>query len=159
MKETYVQILIDSLKRKNEVLIQLIELSKKQTIFINSLKDNEEDFNNIIDEKAKLIDTLNLLDSGFDKTFERVKVALQMDKALYKKEIEQMQKLIVEITSNSTKLQTIEARNKASMDMYFANKKGDIKKGRMGTKAAANYYKNMADKHQNGQSYFFNKIK
>lgn len=73
MEQTYIDIMIQSLEKKEQVLDRIIELDIKQK---NQLEDPQltpDDFDEVVEAKSRLIDQLNNLDSGFEKLFERIK--------------------------------------------------------------------------------------
>ena len=150
--------MIQSLNKKREVLEKIIEYTLDQELV---LSDNEVDldkFGDLIEEKQKWIEQLNLLDTGFEKLFERVKEEIQLHREKYQEEIVEMQQLIKKITDLSVVLQTNEIRNKSRFEQYSTNKKKEIRTFKMSNTSASKYYQNMANQHQ-GQSYFLDKKK
>ena len=136
MEQTYIDIMIQSLEKKEQVLDRIIELDIKQK---NQLEDPQltpDDFDEVVEAKSRLIDQLNNLDSGFEKLFERTKD--------YKEQIRTMQEHIRSITDKSVKIQSQEARNKDLMTLKFASIKKQAREVRVGTQAASRYYKSMS---------------
>lgn len=91
MEQTYIAIMIQSLEKKEQVLDKIIELD---TVQKNQLEDpnlTPDDFDDVVEQKSKLIEQLDNLDSGFEKLFERVKEELEGNKEAYKEEIRIMQ--------------------------------------------------------------------
>ena len=87
MGKTYIAIMIQSLEKKEQVLDKIIELDMVQK---NQLEDpnlTPDDFDDVVEQKSKLIEQLDNLDSGFEKLFERVKEELEGNKETYKAEI------------------------------------------------------------------------
>lgn len=154
---TYIQVMIQSLNRKIEVLEKIIEYTQEQEHVLKEEVDLDQ-FGDLIDEKQKWIEQLNLLDTGFEKLFERVKEEIQLHREQYYEEIVQMQGLIKKITDLGVVLQTSELRNKVRFEQYSANKKKEIREFKMSNTSASKYYQNMANQHQ-GQSYFLDKKK
>ena len=143
MEQTYVDIMIQSLKKKTEVLDQIKRQNVLQKTYLEDSKASVEEFDQTVDEKEKLISQLELLDSGFDKLFERVSDELQKHKEDYTDQIKIMQKYIREITDRSMEIQAQEARNKDLMIRKFAFVKDSARTVRTNSKAATTYYKNM----------------
>lgn len=154
---TYIQVMIQSLNRKIEVLEKIIGYTQEQEHVLKEEVDLDQ-FGDLIDEKQKWIEQLNLLDAGFEKLFERVKEEIQLHREQYHEEIVQMQGLIKKITDLGVVLQTSELRNKVRFEQYSANKKKEIREFKMSNTSASKYYQNMANQHQ-GQSYFLDKKK
>lgn len=143
MKETYVEIMIQSLNKKLLVLDKIIEANGIQKEILEDDRAGIEEFDKIVEEKAKLIEQMQQLDSGFEKLFDRVKEELQNHKEDYATEIKTMQSCIRQITDKSMEIQAEEARNKDLMVRKFAFVKDTAKSMRTNSKVASQYYKNM----------------
>ena len=143
MQETYIDIMIQSLNKKLQVLDNIITLNIKQKECLEDQRGQIEDFDKIVDEKSKLIEQMQQLDSGFEKLFERVKEELQQNKEDYVDSIATIQSCIRLITDKSMEIQAQEARNKELMVRKFAFVKETAKNVRTNSKIASQYYKNM----------------
>ena len=131
------------LEKKEQVLDKIIELD---TVQKNQLEDpnlTPDDFDDVVEQKSKLIEQLDNLDSGFEKLFERVKEELEGNKETYKEEICIMQDHIRKITDKSVKIQSQEARNKALMTSKFNGIKKQARQVRKGANVASKYYQSM----------------
>lgn len=139
----YVQIMIDSLNKKLEVLerIEALNLEQKCLIQVDAL--DLEAFNVTVEKKSKCIDTLTNLDSGFQKLYERVKEALEGKKDEYKQQIQKMQELISEIMQRSMSIQAEEERNKDAIKAHFSKLKKEVYQIKNSQKVAQNYYNSM----------------
>ena len=84
------------------------------------------------------------MDDGFEQVYQRIREILAKEKDTYRDEIKKMQELIREITDKSATVQTQELRNRELAVQKFSSIKKEIKKARTTTKAASQYYKNMA---------------
>ena len=145
MQENYVQIMLESLKKKEKILIKISEKNLEQKAIVEVDELSFEEFDRIIDEKAELINQLDVLDRGFESLYEKVKTELQSDegKIKYKNEIACMQECIRNITEKSTSIQVQEQRNKQAIEAAFRNEKEKLKSGKISSRAAVNYYKTM----------------
>ena len=143
MAENYLLIMIQSLKKKIQVLDSIIDANERQKVGLENPSLDPDDFDKIVEEKAKYIEHLDLLDQGFDKLFERVKETINADREAYKNEIREMQALITTITEKSNKIQVQEARNKDLMTQKFAKVRKQAKTVRASQQAVNQYYKNM----------------
>ena len=143
MAENYLLIMIQSLNKKIQVLDCIIDANERQKTALENPGLDPDDFDKIVEEKAKYIEHLDLLDQGFDKLFTRVKEALNTDKEAYKNEIREMQTLITTITEKSNKIQVQEARNKDLMTQKFSKIKKQARDVRASQQAVNQYYKNM----------------
>lgn len=143
MQSTYVDIMIQSLKKKLKVLEDIKKVNQVQKEILENDKSKADAFDKTVEEKSALIQQLELLDSGFDKLFERVKDELNSDKDAYKEQIKTMQALIREITDYSMEIQAQESRNKDLMTRKFVSVRERAKTVRTNTKVANQYYRNM----------------
>lgn len=143
MSNTYVDIMIQSLEKKIQVLDRIILLDKIQKEQLEDEGLTTEDFDNVVEEKSELIEQLNQLDSGFEKLFQRVKEELDVNREQYKDQIRKMQEMIRSITDKSVEIQAQEARNKELMMNKFTRIKQRSKVAHTNYRAASQYYKNM----------------
>ena len=143
MEETYISIMLQSLKKKAAVLDEIIRLDDLQKDRLTDSECPVEDFDQTVEDKGKLIEQLEQLDSGFEKLYAQVSEELQDNKEQYADEIRQMQSLIRSITDKSVKIQAQEARNKDLMMQKFGVIKKHAKNVRMNSKAIIGYYKTM----------------
>lgn len=143
MAENYLLIMIQSLKKKIQVLDCIIDANVRQREGLEDPNLDPDDFDKTVEEKARYIEQLDLLDSGFDKLFERVKEVLESDKTAYKNEIKEMQTLITRITEKSSEIQVQEARNKELMTQKFAKIHKQARDVRASQQAVNQYYQNM----------------
>uniref|UniRef100_UPI0040574099 flagellar protein FliT n=1 Tax=Agathobacter sp. TaxID=2021311 RepID=UPI0040574099 len=143
MQQTYVDIMIQSLRKKVQVLDRIMEQNAIQK---EKLEDNHataDEFDKTVEKKAALIEQLEQLDTGFDKLYDRVKDELRVNRHLYTDKIRKMQEYIRMITDKSMEIQTQEARNRELMTQKFAVVRQKAKNLRTNNKAATKYYKNM----------------
>jgi hypothetical protein len=157
-RQTYIQLMVDTLRKKTVVLNVLMNLTQQQEYIISSDTFQEDQFLQTISQKEEQIQILTKLDIGFEQLYESVKDELVNGKERYSAELEMLKELITDITDLSVKLQALEKRNKSKMDVLFARKRKEIKNSRISNQTATNYYKTMANQHE-AQSYFYDKKK
>lgn len=157
-KQTYIQLLADTLKRKIDVLKQLKNFTQNQEAEINSPAFSEDSFMQLISLKDEQIKKLSQLDDGFEQLYQNVKEELDVHRESYAAYISKLQELISEITDLSVELQTMETRNKAKLETLLASKRKSIRQAKISTQTASNYYKTMA-MQQETQSYFYDRKK
>jgi flagellar biosynthesis/type III secretory pathway chaperone len=141
MDQNYLNILEDSLKKKIQVLDKIKTLSDEQ---FNAMSGDEvklEDFDSYIEQKGTLIEELEKLDNGFETLYSKVSEELTGNKEKYAEQIKRMQNLIREITEKSNAIQAKEERNRDLIGKYFDRRRGEVREGRVNSKAAMNYYK------------------
>lgn len=157
MEQTYIQIMIQSLNKKLGVLDRILEVNAVQKEILENTKATVEAFDETVDEKAKLIEQMQQLDSGFEKLFERVQEELQTNKKDHAESIQTMQNCIRLITDKSMEIQVQEARNKELMVRKFAYVRDTARNMRTNSKVANNYYKNMMNLHYVDPQFMDNK--
>jgi hypothetical protein len=156
--KTYINILVDSLRKKEDILDRLIRLTEEQER-ITAADDAEMDgLEAAFAEKEACIAQLNQLDEGFEKVYLHVKEAFESDKEQYKDQILLLQDLIRSVTEKGTRLQALELKNRSRFQLFFANRKKEIKNFKLSSKTVDNYYKN-AMNQQTGESFFLDKKK
>lgn len=145
MKENYVQIMLESLQKKESILKEISEKNEQQKAVIDAKELSFAEFDKIIEDKTLLIRKLESLDRGFESLYEKVKAELSSEagKVKYRDEIKQMQEHIKRITEKSTHIQVQEKRNKQAVEAVFRKEKEKLRAGKVGSKVAVNYYKTM----------------
>lgn len=144
MQETYIQIMLQSLEKKNKVLDQIIQLNERQKTVLESADSPVEEFDETVEKKSALIEQIEQLDSGFEQLYDRVRDELKTNREEYKEQIRQMQECIRIITDKSVQIQTQEARNKDLMVSKFARVKKQARQVRVNSKATSSYYQSMS---------------
>ena len=143
MESTYVDIMIQSLKKKIQVLEEIKKINITQRQLLEDDKSDADAFDRTVEDKSRLIKQMTQLDSGFDKLFDRVKDELNTKKEVYADRIKTMQNLIRQITDLSMELQAQESRNKDLMTRKFVSIRERAKVVRTNQRAANQYYQNM----------------
>lgn len=144
MTTNYLQIMIDSLKKKKDILIKIVSLNEKQNEILSKEELNQDAFENNMHEKGECIDELEKLDEGFQSVFDRIKEELSNNKQLYSDEISTMKKLIKEVTELGAKVEVQEARNKVKVEAMFRRERQEHKEAKRSASMAKSYYQNMS---------------
>lgn len=143
MQNTYIDIMIQSLQKK----IQVLEEIKRQNILQKSLLEDDKsevnEFDQTVEAKSALIEQMNQLDSGFEKLFDRVREELTAHPSVHAEKIKTMQRLIRQVTDLSMEIQAQESRNKDLMMRKFQFVKQRAKVVRKNSRVANQYYQNM----------------
>lgn len=142
-KNNYIQIMLQSLKKKSQILDEIIQLNQRQKEELENPSLDPEDFDKTFAEKAKLIEAIEALDAGFQELFERVREELNENREAHTEEIAQMQNYIRKITDKSADIQAQESRNKDLMQQKFSTIRKQVKEVRKSQKVVNQYYKNM----------------
>ena len=132
-KNPYLSIMIQSLKKKSAVLDAVIELNIRQKEELENPGLDPDDFDACVEEKAKQIEQLELLDAGFQEVYDKIKADLQTNQQEY----------IRRLTDKSATIQAQEARNKDLMTQKFASVRKQVKEVRKSQKVVNQYYKSM----------------
>ena len=143
MSEAYIDIMLQSLKKKEQVLNKIIIINKDQKLALEDENAGPDKFDETVEQKAELIEQLDQLDSGFEKLFERMKEELEGNKDKYAEQIKQMQVYIKSVTDKSVEIQAQEARNKDLMTKKFAEIKSKARTVRQNSNVANKYYQSM----------------
>ncbi len=141
--DNYLNLLKDSLIKKEKNLNELIKLSEKQSEIVKAENVDWDEFTHIVDEKGVLIDEIMKLDDGFEALFSRIKDGLKENKENYKDIIVEIKKLVTSVTEKSADLEATERRNKTIIEAAFSNARKEIRQSKLGQKAAADYYNKM----------------
>ena len=83
-EHNYIEILKNSLNKKKDILNKILLKNSEQRDIAAADKFDYEAFDVIYHEKGKLIAELNLMDSGFQSIYDRVKDVLVSEKEKYK---------------------------------------------------------------------------
>jgi len=159
----YVEMLIDILAKKNDLLDEILELIYKQEKILNFDSEIEkfkvDEFRDTLEEKERLIKELSHADSGFERIYDKVAEVFFIHKELYQDEITRMQGYINVITEKSISIKTCEVRNKTRLDEILEDKKGEVKEYYYNKRNIDNYTESMLEKELKGKSYFIDKKK
>lgn len=142
-KNSYILVLLDSLRRKDRILKDLLLKTQEQTLILTEEEIDADAFEKSLSEKDKLISQLTKLDEGFERIYERVREEMNHSKAAYADEIREMQSLISSVTEKSVSIRTLEERNYRRAQEYFRTVRGQIHHARMTTRAADSYHTSM----------------
>ena len=143
MISQYMDMLVECLEKKNQILDNLTVLNKKQTELIQNEEFSLEEFDKCVEEKGILIDNILKLDLGFEGLYNKVGKIVAENPSEYKTQLAKMQKLIIEVTEKSVSIQAEEERNKALIESRFNREKNRIKSGRSSSRVARDYYNSM----------------
>ena len=139
----YLQMMIDSLKMKINILKEISRFNEEQQKLVLSPDMDEEAFQSNLDGKGELIDKLNAMDEGFNSLFNRVKEAVENDKSRYSEEIKELKGLITQVTELGVSIEAQEARNKTAVQNKFSAMRKQLQQAKRSTKMANTYYQNM----------------
>ena len=154
--KVYVEMLVRTLQQKSELLDSVLEFNRSQEQLFGKEQFDYELFDSLTGNKQVILDEINELDQVFESNYERVKDELKESKALFRNEIEIMQKVITKLTDKAVAINASELRIKSGMEVTMTKLKKKVKQFHTSNKSINQYYKNMANQHI-GQSYFLDK--
>lgn len=157
MEAEYLSIMIQSLEKKSRLLDQIIKLNEEQKQMLEDPNLDVDDFDRNVESKGQLVDQLELLDSGFDRLYEKVREELLHNRAQYAAQITRMQELIRRLSEKSNTVQTQETRNYQKAQQKFASVRKQVKHVRDSQKAVRQYHTNMMKHAENSPQFVDNK--
>lgn len=143
MGQNCVQILVQSLEKKSQVLDKIIEQGNLQETILKQDKFDMDAFEKSIDEQNRLIEDLDKLDRGFESLYDRIREELLTHKEKYTVEIKRMKELIQQITDKVVIVNAAELRNKRMAENQFKKEKIAIQQSVSKSKVARDYYNSM----------------
>lgn len=156
MTDSYVQVLVDTLRKQIDVLKEIVQLTKEQQRIADSQEFDEVMLEQTLNRKEILIARLNELDDGFASVYGRVRKEVNKHKELYKKELQLLQSLIKECTDLGVEIKVLEARNREKLAQCFAGKQKEYGTQRTAATVASRYYQTMKSAQMRAP-YSFNK--
>ena len=156
---TYITILNDTLEKKEKVIRSLLEQTHEQTKLLEAETLDYDLFNETIRIKDELLAQLKVLDEGFLDLYAKVGRLLKEQPAEFPEQIGRAQALVRTQTDLTAELTAAEERNKSRLALHLSSGRQKVKDFKVSSRTAAAYYKNMSGKHQDGDSYFFNRKK
>ena len=151
--DDYVQIMIESLSKKSDLLNEIIRKNEEQHKCVEGKSFDEinwDSFNLIVEQKQQSIDRIVKMDEGFQSLYDRVREQLNEDKDKYADKIKEIQRLIGIITDQGAKITTGEERNRKIIEQTFGNRKKEIKRTRNSLRVASSYAQTMSGDFGNG---------
>lgn len=156
--DTYIDVLLTSLKKKEQVLGKLDRVVEKEDIALKNKDASIDELNELQQQKEDLLAEMEQLEIGFERVYERAGEELSRERQKYRPQIEEMQRYIKSITDLTVKIKAQEERNRQYMEAFLKSKKREIKQYHVGNQRMAQYHQHSADPVM-GQSYFLNRKK
>ncbi len=158
----YIDIMVESLQKKEKILEKLIEKCDAQAEVI---ADNDygsinwDKFNVLIAEKEILIDRLNEIDDGFEALYDRVGDEIKQNKERYASQIKAIQELIKAVTDKGVTIKAKEERNRANLERVLHPIKKELKTSKRSMSVINKYYNTMSGAGQPNVSGWVDKKK
>ena len=153
----YLELLIQSLKKKLLLLNQIIVLNQqqKEMLMDENLDPDTLDVN--VREKDELISQVTQLDDGFDEIYAHIADLMKKNHSDYEEELDRMRELIRQIMAKDASIRTDEQRNYELAQKKFARVKKQIREVKTSQKMVNRYYQNMMQQRQADIQYMDNK--
>ena len=143
MDQNGVQILLQSLEKKNQILDQLISHNELQERLLKEEELNLDQLDQMLDEQGRLVEELDQIDQGFETLHDRMREEIIGNKEKYRVQIGRMQECIQQITAKIATINAGNMRNKILAENQFKKQKQAIGSSVSKTKVARNYYNSM----------------
>lgn len=134
--QNYVDIMIDSLTKKEELLKQIVDYNEAQQTIVTAPEFKEEAFEKNVADKGEVVEKILRLDEGFNSVFNRIKEELQNNKKKYAKDIERLKTLVASVTDLGVRIQAQELRNKQLVEKRFAQMRKELSQAKRTTSTA-----------------------
>lgn len=151
---TYISVLHSSLRKKLELIKELLELTKEQNRILSKEEVDADSFERMVSEKEVKINEVLNIDKGFQSLFDRISSIVKENPGQYRQQILEMQNYIRTITDIGVEIENLEYKNKEKFKRFVSAKRNSIKDFKVSNKTAVSYYKNMSNQHREWQSYF-----
>lgn len=153
----YLELLIQSLKKKLLLLNQIIVLNQqqKEMLMDENLDPDTLDVN--VREKDELITQVTQLDDGFDEVYAHIADLMKKNSSDYEEELDRMRELIRQIMAKDASIRADEQRNYELAQKKFARVKKQIREVKTSQKMVNRYYQNMMQQRQADIQYMDNK--
>ncbi|ABX40697.1 hypothetical protein [Lachnoclostridium phytofermentans] len=139
--KTYLCALIISLEKKEQVLIKLISITKKQKIALEAQPPNLEEFKLEVSNKEVLIKEINELDIQFESLFHKVKAYVPDVATDYALEIKKMQEMVPRVVELGVTLRGLEQQNKMKLELISTTRAKEVVNVKKSSKSVAECYR------------------
>ena len=153
----YLELLIQSLKKKLLLLNQIIVLNQQQREMLSDENLDPDTLDVNVREKDELISQVTQLDDGFDEVYAHIADLMKKNHSDYEEELDRMRELIRQIMAKDASIRPDEQRNYELAQKKFARVKKQIREVKTSQKMVNRYYQNMMQQRQADIQYMDNK--
>lgn len=139
----YLDVLIQSLRKKLVLLNRIAILSKEQRELLQDEDMTPDAFDLNVRDKDDLVQQIVVLDAGFDEVYAHIKDLMERDHAMYEDRLSQMRELIRQIMAKDASIRAEEKRNYELAQRKFASIKTKVREMKASQKMVSSYYKSM----------------
>ena len=142
-EEEYLELLIQSLKKKLLLLNRISVLNQDQRDILQDENADPDAFDINVRDKDDLIQQIVTPDAGFDEVYAHIKGLMERDHSAYEEQLEEMRGLIRQIMANDASIRVEEQRNYKLAQQKFADVKKQVREVKASQKMVNSYYQNM----------------
>jgi len=142
--ENYISILRESLEKKIVILEDISKYTERQKQLLSESDFKVEEYNDLVEKKDKLADSIEILDIGFSRVYKLVSKELEYNKENHVEDIKELKRMVSTITEMVTSIQADEKRNFEKAKGMLTLKQKEVASARKSNTMAANYYKVMS---------------
>lgn len=143
MDENYVQVLIDTINKKEETLRKVLEITLEQEQISKEEVYDSDRMEKTLNEKEIQISRLNYLDEGFQSVYDRISSEIRNHIDEYKDDIAILQEKIRICTELGNSIRVLEDRNRNRFSQLFSKTKKEYSASKNKANVAQNYFKTM----------------
>lgn len=156
-EKEYLEVLIQSLKKKLMILNQLAVLNQDQRDILQDENADPDAFDINVRDKDRLIQQIVELDAGFDEVYAHIKSLMERDHSAYEEQLSQMRELIRLIMAKDASIRAQEQRNYTLAQQKFASVKSKVREVKASQKMVNSYYQNMMRQSRGASQFMDNK--
>ena len=142
--DNYLKVLADTLSNKEQVLSQILDITKEQDNILKASEYNDDAFLETLNKKEPLIARINQLDEGFQAVYERIRQDVYDQGGVYDGEVKKLQEKIKICIDIGSQIETLEAENKKRLSEYVSSQRQEYKAKAATNTAAMKYYQSMS---------------
>lgn len=143
MDENYVQVLIDTITKKEETLRKILEITRRQELLSKQEVYSSDEMEETLNEKEIQIARINYLDEGFQSVYDRVRSEVRNNIEKYRQDVLTLQERIRTCTEIANEIQVLEERNRNRFSALFSKTRSEYSTSKTRANVAQNYFKTM----------------
>ena len=156
-EKQYLELLIQSLKKKLMILNKIAVLNQDQRAILQDENADPDTFDINVRDKDRLIRQIVELDTGFDEVYAHIKDLMERDHSAYEEQLSQMRELIRLIMAKDASIRAEEQRNYVLAQKKFASVRTKVREVKASQKMVNSYYQNMMRQSRSTAQFMDNK--
>lgn len=145
----YVNIMQQSLERKYDYLVEILDITKEQAQLVKEDSLDGDAFEQTLERKDILIDNINEIDKGFTSVYDKIRSDVLSNQDAFRTQLLKIQELIKKCVDLGMEIETLEERNRASIERNFTSGFKGVKQAKQSKSVANKYYKSMSNGYVN----------